>query len=266
MHTWLLHGRLAARNDGGDRIAGSRLLHQGGVVPFHGWVPGAYTSLRRQSPCCSRESSRRPGRYAILRIMNVLHDVLKGAGASDAALKPESSACPSCSGRRQHRGRRAGGHRPEDMKRMLAWSSISQVAISCWRGLGSHWRSRERCCTSSTCHVQVAALRERAAVEEQTAPRHGQARRPGCKDEVTAGPRWWASFPRPGAAAFGLLEQTAHHTGAVAGWAALLCAVALLASLLTLAYFLIMQRKVSSQAGGGLEGIREGGAKFAVPR
>ena len=43
-------------------------------------------------------------------------------------------------------------------------------------------------------------------------------------------------------------------------------AVALLASLLTLAYFLIMQRKVFfGKLAEGLEGIREGGAKFAVP-
>ena len=229
-----------------------------GVVPFHGWTPGAYTAAPPAvSVMMAGIVTKAGGVYVIIRLM---FDVFKGArlGLPFMVLGALSIVVGALA---------AIGQR--DLKKMLAWSSISQVGyIILGAGLGT-----PLALAGSMLHFFNHAVFksllfvDSAAVEEQTGTRDmeklgGLASRmkiTGLTSIVgflsTAGipplSGFWSKL---------LIIIALWKAGAI-----FYAFVALLASILTLGYFLIMQRKVFfGKLAAGLEEIKEGGAKYTV--
>lgn len=230
-----------------------------GVVPFHGWVPGAYTSAPPAvSVLLAGIITKAGGVYAILRVMS---DVFKGDGLGlpFMILGAVSIVVGALAAIGQ-----------KDMKRMLAWSSISQIGyIVLGAGLGTPMAMAgallhffNHATFKSLLFVNAAAVEEQAGTREME-KLGGLA----SKMKITGGTSVVGFLSTAGIPP--LSGFWSKLLIIVALWQAgqqWLAAIALLASILTLGYFLIMQHNVFfGKLKEGLEEIREGGAKYTVP-
>ena len=230
-----------------------------GVVPFHGWVPGAYSSAPPAvSVLLAGIVTKAGGVYAILRMMS---DVFKGAslGLPFMVLGAVSIVVGVLAAIGQ-----------KDMKKMLAWSSVSQVGyIVLGAGLGTplaiagallHFFNHAT--FKSLLFVNAAAVEEQAGTRDMDSL-GGLAN----NMKITGGTSvvgFLSTAGVPPLSGFwskliiiAALWMAGQHFYAV---------VALLASLITLGYFLILQRKVFfGKLREGLEHVKEGSAKHTVP-
>jgi multicomponent Na+:H+ antiporter subunit D len=230
-----------------------------GVAPFHAWVPGAYASAPNEvSVLLAGIITKAGGVYAILRVMT---DVFRseGLGLPFMALGAVSIVAGALAAMGQ-----------KDMKRMLAWSSISQVGyIVLGAGLGTpmaiagallHFFNHAT--FKSLLFVNAAAVEEQAGTREME-KLGGLA----SKMKITGGTSVVGFLSTAGIPP--LSGFWSKLLIIVALWEAgqhAFAAIALGASLLTLAYFLIMQHNVFfGKLREGLEGIREGGARYTAP-
>jgi proton-translocating NADH-quinone oxidoreductase chain N len=235
------------------------LLIKGGLIPFHGWLPDAYmTAPAPVSVFLAGIVTKASGIFTLIRLVRVvglthnLSHILMIVGA----LSIVAGALAALG--------------QKDMKRMLAYSSISQMGYIIMS-----------LAAGTTLGVAAALLHffnhavfktqlfvNAAAVEEQTGTRDmdklgGLAQRmpvTGTTSVVAA----LSTAGLPPLAGFWsklliilALWGTAHYFYAV---------VALLSSVLTLAYFLSMQRRVFfGKLATGLENVREGGLGLILP-
>lgn len=235
------------------------LLTKAGVVPFHGWVPGAYSAAPPAvSVLLAGIVTKAGGVYAILRIMA---DVTNGSGLGlpFMALGAVSIVAGALAAIGQ-----------KDMKKMLAWSSISQVGyIVLGAGLGTplamagallHFFNHAT--FKSLLFVNAAAVEEQAGTRDMD-KLGGLASRM----KITGGTSVVGFLSTAGIPPLsGFWSKLLIIVGLWQAGQHAFAAIALLASILTLAYFLVMQRKVFfGKIREGLEGIKEGGARFAVP-
>ncbi len=229
-----------------------------GVVPFHGWAPGAYTAAPPAvSVLMAGIVTKAGGVYIILRMMS---DVFKGAriGLPFMVLGTLSIIVGALAAIGQ-----------KDLKKMLAWSSISQIGyIILGAGVGT-----PLALTGALLHFFNHAVFKSllfinsAAVDQQTGTRDmdklgGLASRM----KITGLTSVIGFLSTAGVPPFSGFWSKLLIIMAL--WAAkdyVYAVLALLASLLTLGYFLKMQRKVFfGKIAPGLEGTQEGGVKYTA--
>lgn len=236
------------------------LFIKSGLMPFHGWLPDAYqASPASVSVLLAGIVTKTVGVYTTIRIVdsifgygNSVKNVLLAVGMISIVLGALAALGQS------------------DFKRMLAYSSISQVGyiilgLACGSALGL---------AGAIFHLFNHAIFKSllfvnsAAVESQTGTRN--------MDELSGLSK---KMPLTGATSV-LASLSAAGIPPLAGfWSKLIIVIALwmsglyvyaviaiLASVLTLAYFLSMQRRVFfGILGEGLGGIKEAGFGLALP-
>lgn len=108
-------GNLVARMAVGIFVCG--LLIKGGVVPFHGWLPAAYsTAPAAVSVFLAGIATKVSGVYALIRLMTTVFAGQQWLGEFTMLVAGISIVVGALAALRQ-----------DDLKRMLAYSSISQV-------------------------------------------------------------------------------------------------------------------------------------------
>ena len=214
------------------------LFIKSGVVPFHGWVPDAYSSAPAAvSVLLAGIVTKTTGVYVLIRIvMDVLgfnaqvSDIMMLIGALTLTAAAFTAMVQS------------------DMKRMLAYSSISQVGyiilsfgIGTPLGLaGAVFHLFNHAIFKSLLFVNAAAVEKQAGTRDMNAmgglaekmPLTGAASVIGLLSTAGVPPLagFWSKL-----VIILALWQSGHYAYA---------AIAVLFSLITLAYFLIMQRKI----------------------
>ena len=235
------------------------LLIKGGLIPFHGWLPDAYmTAPAPVSVFLAGIVTKASGIFTLIKLLGAV------------GLNPQLSQVLLVVGALSTVAGALAALGQKDMKRMLAYSSISQMgyiimslAAGTALGLaGALFHFFNHAVFKTQLFVNAAA------VEEQTGTRDmdklgGLAQRmpvTGTTSVVAA----LSTAGLPPLAGFWsklliilALWGTAHYFYAV---------VALLSSVLTLAYFLSMQRRVFfGQLAAGLENVREGALGLVLP-
>ena len=233
---------------------------KGGVVPFHGWLPGAYGSAPSAvSVLLSGIVTKVSGIYALVRIVHSVY-------VPDAKLSMVLLVLGTVSilvGAIAALGQ-------TDMKRMLAYSSISQVgyivlALGAGGELGvvaASFHLFNHAIFKSLLFVDAAAIESRAGTSELSRLGGIGGKMPVTGATATLGMLSAAGIP-PFAGFFSklliivALFKSDHTYFAV---------VAVLASLLTLGYFLSMQRQAFfGKPAEGLEEVTEATSGFLVP-
>ena len=230
------------------------LFIKGGLVPFHGWLPDAYMAAPpATSVLLAGIVTKTTGIYTLIRLVTsvfaasgVVNELLLFVGIVSAVIGALAALGQS------------------DFKRMLAYSSISQVGYIVL-GLGS---GTPLGIAGAIFHLfnhsvfKTLLFVNSAAVEQQSGTRNME-KLGGISDRMpvtgttsviaflsTAGipplSGFWSKF-----IVILAVWQAGHHAYAV---------IAILASLVTLAYFLVMQRRVFfGQLVQGLENLKEAG-------
>ena len=250
--------------DAGMTLVAAALLLGGlfiksGLVPFHGWLPDAYSSAPDAvSVLLAGIVTKTTGVYALIRVVTVLFPrdaridtLLLGVGALSVVVGALA----------------AMGQ--DGIKRMLAYSSISQVGYIIL-GLGASGAADPKIAAlglaGAVLHlfnhsVFKSLLFSNAAAVIQQAGTQDMRKMGGIAERMPV--TGWTSI-------VGFLSTAGIPPFSgfwsklmiiVALWASgnrVVAAVAILASLLTLAYFLLMQRKVFfGKLAPGLEKVRE---------
>ncbi|MBN3033170.1 MAG: NADH-quinone oxidoreductase subunit L [Candidatus Saganbacteria bacterium] len=235
------------------------LFIKGGLVPFHGWLPDAYMSAPAPvSVFLAGIATKAAGLFTLVRLVR-----LAPASADLSAVLLLVGTLSIVVGALAALGQR-------DMKRMLAYSSISQMGyIVAALGTGSALGN-----AAALFHFfNHAVLKSQlfvnaAAVEEQT----------GTRDMDRLG-GLAARLPVTGTTSVIAILSTAGLPPLSGFWSKLLivialwtaghqfyAAIALLASGLTLAYFLSLQRRVFfGRLRPELENVKEAGAALLLP-
>jgi len=237
------------------------LLIKSGIVPFHGWLPDAYSSAPAPvSVALAGIITKVSGVYVLMRLvisvfglMPELQNLLMFVGALSIVVGALAALTQN------------------NFKRMLSYSSISQIgyiilALGCQTPLalfGAAFHIFNHAIFKSLLFVNAAA------VEKQT----------GALNIDKMG-GLSAKMPVTGATSAIAALSTAGIPPLSGFWSKLIiilalwnsgkfayAAIALLASILTLAYFLTLQRKVFfGKIAHGLENIKEVGAGLIVPQ
>lgn len=237
------------------------LFIKGGLVPFHGWLPDAYSSAPAEvSVLLAGIVTKTSGIYTLARIIISvfgsdprIEHILLGAGVISVFYGAFAAL------------------RQNDMKRMLAYSSISQVGyivmgLGAGTGLGI---------AGAVFHIfnhsvfKAQLFANSAAIEKQA----------GTRDMDRLG-GLAAKMPVTGATSMIAFLSTAGIPPLAGFWSKLIIILALwqaghhiyaflavFASLVTLAYFLSMNRRIffGKPSGAGLDNIREAGAGMLAP-
>jgi proton-translocating NADH-quinone oxidoreductase chain N len=236
------------------------LFIKGGMVPFHGWLPGAYSaSSAPVSVLLSGIVTKASGIYALIRIVSDVYTpndrlsmVLLLAGTISIIVGAVAAMGQS------------------DLKRMFAYSSISQVGyIVLALGAGSRlgvvaatFHLFNHSVFKSLLFVNSAAVESRLGSTDM-----GRMGGVGGKMPVTGATCTIAMLSAAGIPPFAgfwsklliilALWQSSHEVFAV---------IAVLASLLTLGYFLLMQQKAFFGKPGTLVlSLTEAKGDFLVP-
>ena len=214
------------------------LFIKSGLVPFHGWVPDAYSSAPAAvSVLLAGIVTKTTGVYVLIRlVMDVLgfnahvRDIMMLVGALTITAAAFTAMVQT------------------DMKRMLAFSSISQVGyiilsfgVGTPLGIaGAVFHLFNHAIFKSLLFVNAAAVEKQTGTQDMTMMGGLAARMPLTGTTSVIGLLSTAGVP-PLAGFWSKLViilalwQSGHYAYA---------SIAVLASLITLAYFLIMQRKV----------------------
>lgn len=236
------------------------LFIKGGVVPFHGWVPDAYSSAAAPvSILLAGIVTKVSGVYTLIRLVAEVF----GATPKTGQILLFTGALSIVAGALAAMGQK-------DFKRMLAYSSISQVGyIILSLGAGGALGIAGAIFHLFNHTIFKAQLFMNAsAVEEQT----------GSRDMDTMG-GLASRMPVTGATSVIALLSAAGIPPLAGFWSKLVIVVALwktghliylaiavLASLLTLAYFLRLQRKVFfGEIAPGCGNVKEAGWRITGP-
>ncbi|MCL2351204.1 MAG: NADH-quinone oxidoreductase subunit L, partial [Firmicutes bacterium] len=223
-----------------------------GVVPFHGWLPGAYSaSPDAVSVLLAGVVTKVAGAFAVIRLAGGLFAGLAAPGAAFMALGAFSIVVGAFAAIGQ-----------TDMKRMLAYSSISQIGyIILAAGLGTplaiagavlHFFNHS--VFKSLLFVNAAAVREQTGTTDMNSL-GGLAEKMKVTG-VTSAVGFLSTAGIPPFSGFWSKLLIIMALAAERQW--FYASLALLMSVVTLAYFLIMQRKVFfGKLREGLEGIKE---------
>lgn len=236
------------------------LLIKGGLVPFHGWLPDAYTGAPPAvSVLLAGIVTKTGGVYALMRVASGVFGNIESVRSLFLVIGAATILVGAFVAMGQ-----------KDMKRMLAWSSISQVGyIVIALGAGS-----DLGVAGATFHLfnhsifKTQLFINAAAVEAQTGTRD-MDRLGGVAERM----------PLTGWTSVVAFLSTAGVPPLAGFWSKLIIVLALwsanqqayaviavLASLLTLAYFLTMQRRVFfGQLREGLENLREASPGLTLP-
>jgi proton-translocating NADH-quinone oxidoreductase chain N len=236
------------------------LLIKGGVVPFHGWLPGAYsTAPAAVSVLLAGIITKVAGIYTLIRLVtevfgqsHAISGILMMAGAVSIVVGALAAMGQT------------------DFKKMLAYSSISQIGyivlgLGCGTPLaiaGAIFHLFNHSIFKSLLFVNAAAVEEQLGTTDMN-QMGGLGSKMPCTNATslvaflsTAGvpplSGFWSKF-----AIVLALWQSGLHAYAF---------IAILASVLTLAYLLMMQRKVFfGILPDSLQNAREAGAGIVVP-
>jgi len=236
------------------------LFIKGGLIPFHGWLPDAYSSAPAAvSVLLAGIVTKTTGIYTLIRIVISII----GFNASLQTLLLFVGTASMLVGALAALGQ-------SDFKRMLAYSSISQVGYMVL-GLGT---GTVLGIAGSVFHLFNHAIFKsllfvNAATVEQQAGTRNMNRLGGLAEKMpvtgcTSVIGFLSTAGIPPLAGFWsklfiivALWQTGHIVYAF---------LAILASLLTLAYFLSMQRRVFfGKLAAGFESLKEGNAWVLIP-
>ncbi len=236
------------------------LFIKGGLVPFHGWLPDAYSAAPAAvSVLLAGIVTKTTGIYTLIRLVysvtgfsGPLQEIVLFLGAASMLIGALAALGQS------------------DFKRMLAYSSISQVGyIVLGLGLGTALGLAGAIFHLFNHAVFKSLLFVNAAAVEQQAGARNMDRLGGLAEKMPV--TGWTSMVAflstagiPPLAGFWskliiiiALWQTGHTAYAV---------LAVLASLLTLAYFLSLQRRVFfGKLAAGFEDLKEGNLWILVP-
>jgi multicomponent Na+:H+ antiporter subunit D len=236
------------------------LFIKGGLMPFHGWVADAYSAAPAPvSVFLAGIVTKVSGLYPLIRLVTAVF----GFSAPVAQILLLVGAISVVGGALAALGQR-------DFKRMLAYSSISQVGyivlgLGCGTPLGvagAVFHLFNHAIFKSQLFVNAAAVEQRLGTRDM-----GKMGGLGAKMPFTSTTSVLAFLSTAGVPPLAgfwsklviilALWKSAHQTYAV---------VAVLASVLTLAYFLLMQRWVFfGKLGKGLENVKEARAGLVVP-
>ena len=236
------------------------LLIKSGIMPFHGWLPDAYSAApAATSVLLAGIVTKTTGVYVLIRLIQSvfpasasINAVLMLAGAVSIVLGAFAAIGQS------------------DFKRMLAYSSISQVGYIVLGFAAGTPLAMAGAVLHLFNHSVFKSLLfvNAAAVEQQTGTRNMDqlgglsARMPVTSFSCLAGLLSTAGIPPFAGFWSKLIIVIALWQAGQVGYAV----TAILASLLTLAYFLSMQRRVFfGQLRAGLEHTREAGLGILVP-
>ena len=236
------------------------LLIKGGIVPFHGWLPAAYSAAPpAASVLLAGIATKASGIYALIRLVTSvfannesINHVLLIAGTVSILVGAFAALGQS------------------DFKRMLAYSSISQVGyiilgLGCGTNLGivgAVFHLFNHSIFKSLLFVNSAAVEQQSGTTDMN--KLGGL---GSKMPITNATSLIAFLSTAGVPPLAgfwskliiviALWQNGLHVYAV---------IAVLASLLTLGYLLMMQRKVFfGILGAGMENVREAGFGIVFP-
>ncbi|MGA2173223.1 MAG: proton-conducting transporter membrane subunit [Sedimentisphaerales bacterium] len=236
------------------------LLIKGGMVPFHGWLPAAYSAAPAAvSVLLAGIATKASGIYALIRLTTSvfagnesINHVLLIAGTVSILVGAFAALGQS------------------DFKRMLAYSSISQVGyiilgLGCGTNLGivgAVFHLFNHSIFKSLLFVNSAAVEQQSGTTDMNKLGGLGAKMP--VTSVTSLIAFLSTAGVPPMAGFWskliiviALWQNGLHTYAV---------IAVLASILTLAYLLLMQRKVFfGILADGLQNVREAGFGIVLP-
>jgi proton-translocating NADH-quinone oxidoreductase chain N len=236
------------------------LFIKGGLVPFHGWLPGAYSSAPAGvSVLLAGIVTKVSGIYALVRLS---HDVITPeAGLSTVFLVAGSVSIVVGA---------LAAIGQSDLKRMLAYSSISQVgyivlALGSGTQLGlvaATFHLFNHAIFKSMLFVDSAAVESSLGTTDMN--RMGGV---GAKMPWTGTTTGIAMLSAAGIPPFSgfwskLLIVVALYRSNHEGYATL----AVVASVLTLGYFLVMQQKAFfGKPSANVEGAKEAGPGYIVP-
>jgi proton-translocating NADH-quinone oxidoreductase chain N len=236
------------------------LLIKGGIVPFHGWLPAAYSAAPpAASVLLAGIATKASGIYALIRLVTSvfannesINHVLLIAGTVSILVGAFAALGQS------------------DFKRMLAYSSISQVGyiilgLGCGTNLGivgAVFHLFNHSIFKSLLFVNSAAVEQQSGTTDMN--KLGGL---GSKMPITNATSLIAFLSTAGVPPLAgfwskliiviALWQNGLHVYAV---------IAVLASLLTLGYLLMMQRKVFfGILGAGMENVKEAGFGIVFP-
>ncbi len=246
------HTNLITRLAVGIFICG--LFIKGGLVPFHGWVPDAYMSAPAPvSVLLAGIVTKTAGIYTLIRITTALFGFTEAVKAVLMLMGIVSILIGAFAALGQ-----------TDFKRMLAYSSISQVGyIVLGLGTGAPlgiagavFHLFNHSVFKSLLFVNSAAVEKETGTNDMNRLGGLSCRMPVTSTTSVIGLLSTCGIP-PLAGFWSklliiiALWQSAHYAYA---------AIAVLASVVTLAYFLMMQRKVFfGKLAAGLENIKEAG-------
>ena len=235
------------------------LLIKGGVVPFHGWLPGAYSAApAAASVLLAGIATKTSGIYALIRLTTSVfannesvNHILLLAGVISILVGAFAAMGQS------------------DFKRMLAYSSISQVgyiilALGCGTNLaiiGAVFHLFNHSIFKSLLFVNSAAVETQSGTTDMN--KLGGL---GTKMPVTNATSLIAFLSTAGVPPLAgfwskLIIVIALWQNGLHAYAS----IAVLASVLTLAYLLMMQRKVFfGKLAGGLTNVKEAGLGITV--
>ncbi|MFA5276020.1 MAG: proton-conducting transporter membrane subunit [Candidatus Omnitrophota bacterium] len=237
------------------------LLIKSGIVPFHGWLPDAYSAAPAPvSVLLAGIITKASGVYVLMRlvisvfgIIPSVQNLLMFVGALSIIFGALAALTQS------------------NFKRMLSYSSISQVgyiilALGCGTPLalfGAAFHIFNHATFKSLLFVNAAALEKQLGTLDMDKMGGLSAKMPvtGITSVIaalsTAGipplSGFWSKF---------IIILALWNAGNFA-----YASIALLASILTLAYFLTLQRRVFfGKLAQGLENVKEAGLNLAVPQ
>ncbi|OGV58657.1 MAG: hypothetical protein A2283_02450, partial [Lentisphaerae bacterium RIFOXYA12_FULL_48_11] len=236
------------------------LFIKSGIVPFHGWVPDAYSSApSATSVLLAGIVTKTTGVYALITIVTKMHLLNHNIQILIITVALVSIVVGALAALGQ-----------SDFKRMLAYSSISQVGyIILGLGIGT-----EMAIAGAVLHLFNHAIFKSllfvnaAAVEKQTGTRNMDTLG-GISDKMpvtgfTSVVAFLSTAGIPPLSGFWsklIIIIAVWKAGFL--WSAL---IAVLASLLTLAYFLSMQRRVFfGKLASNLENLKEANAWALIP-
>jgi multicomponent Na+:H+ antiporter subunit D len=236
------------------------LFIKSGIVPFHGWLPDAYSAAPAPaSVLLAGIVTKTTGVYILMRAVTAVFTL----DATVRALLLAGGTLSVLIGAFAALGQR-------DMKRMLAYSSISQVgyiilglgAGSILGVAGALFHFFNHAVFKSLLFVNAAAVEQQAGTRDMDRLGGVAERMPVTGTTSVIGFLSCAGIPPLAGFWSKLVVILALWQAGERGYAA----VAVLASLVTIAYFLSMQRRVFfGKLAEGLAGLREANPWLLVP-
>ncbi len=236
------------------------LFVKGGVVPFHGWLPDAYTEAPPAvTVLLAGIVTKVGGVYTLVRLATEVFQPMPWLDTLLLSLGTVSIFVGALAALPQ-----------KDMKRMLAWSSVSQVgyivlALGAMTPLGiagAVFHLFNHAVFKTQLFVNAAAVEAATGTRDMDRMGGLSVRMPWTGGTSVVAFLSTAGIPPLAGFWSKLVILIALWQAGHEGWAA----AAILGSLITLAYFLSLQRRVFfGQLAPGMEDVREAGRGLVAP-